>query len=249
MVALRERAAALSFSEPELVAVAPVLALASEDPEQRARMIEEAYAREPEPPPAITAALATVLGEPGALAVSRGRARKLGAAAPVIATAVAPVAPAGVPSPPAVSRSAESTGIRGPAGSPPAASRPAASDPGGAKAHSIAGQGALRRGDLDAAAAAFHRALAADRNDVASLAGLGEVSFQRRAYENAAKFLERAAALAPRNAEIHIDLGDVYFKVLRYADARTQYDEAQALGHAGAARRIARLDRRLGAEP
>jgi hypothetical protein len=36
--------------------------------------------------------------------------------------------------------------------------------------------------------------------------------------------------------------------VLRYDDARTHYERAKTLGHGGAARRLERLDERLGAD-
>jgi hypothetical protein len=243
LVALRERAATLSFGEPELVAVAPVLALATDDEAERARRIEAVYARTPEPPVPLTAALEQLLGEPATRAVSRGRARKT---APTIASADAPdsVTPASAAATP------RGDAVRPRGTEAPAPTRaPSPSDPAGAAAHASAGQRALAKGDLQAAAAAFHRALEADRKDVHALAGLAEVYFQRRAYETSAKFFERALAITPKNAELHLDLGDVYFKVLRYGDARSHYDEARALGHAGAARRLQRLDERLGATP
>ncbi len=246
LVALRERAASLSFGEPELVAVEPVLALATDDEVERTRRIEAVYARTPEPPAPLTAALEDLLGEPAVRAVSQGRARKQAttiarADAPPSATAgpLAATSPAATPRP---------DGSR-PREVPTAAKAPSPSDPAGAAALARAGQRALAKGDLRAAAEAFHRALEADRKDVAALAGLAEVYFQRRAYETSATFLERALAIAPKNAELHLDLGDVYFKVLRYGDARSHYDEARALGHGGAARRLQRLDERLGAKP
>jgi len=252
MVALRERAAALSFGEPELVAVAPVLALASEDDGERMRQIEAVYARTPEPPVTVTAALEPLLGEPGRSAVSRGRARRSG---PALASAPRPAAAVGddrasVGAPSSIAAAApRSDGPRSPVGGPAPTKPEGAADHASARAHASAGRSALGRGDLTEAAAAFHRALAADRKDVGALAGLAEVYFQRRAYETSAKFLERALALAPRDAELHLDLGDVYFKVLRYKDARSHYDEARSLGHTGAARRLQRLDERLGAAP
>ncbi len=248
MVALRERAASLSFAQPELVAVAPVLALAVGDERERAARIEAAYAREPEPPPAITDAIEDVLGEPARTAVARGRERRAAATTPrLVARAPVPDVPeradASPPiTPPPVAPRA-SAGTRAPA---PVEAAPAA-DSAGAKTHAAEGKRALQRGDLAEAEAAFHRALAADRSNVAALAGLAEVSFQQRAYESSAKLLERAVAIAPRNAELHLDLGDVYFKVLRFDDARSHYDRARTLGHDGATRRLARLDERMGA--
>jgi tetratricopeptide (TPR) repeat protein len=247
MVALRERAATLTFGEPELVAAASAHALAGDD-EHRTDRIEALYARTPEPPASVTAALERVLGEPGMHAVARGRARRGASPPTVVAEAPAPddpreiVAAASAPKiAPAKARAADEPA--------PVSIAKAPSDPAGARAHAKAGAQALRRGDLSEAAEAFHRALEADRKDVEALAGLAEVHFQRRAYETSAKFFERAVALAPKNAELHLDLGDVYFKVLRFADARSHYEQARALGHGGADRRIARLDERLGAKP
>ncbi|HWB77852.1 MAG TPA: protein kinase [Nannocystaceae bacterium] len=238
LVALRERAAGLSFGEPELIAVAPVLAMAKDDEGVRTQEIEAAYARKVEPPPAITAAIETVLGAPGRDAVARGRARVSKPEPTLVASKPSPSAGA------STSASTTANDERVVASSKPRAAEPP--DREGARAHVGEGRALLRKGELAAAEAAFHRALAIDRNDVRALAGLGEVAFQQRSYESSAKFLERAVALAPKNAELHLDLGDVYFKVLRYSDARAQYDEARALGHDGAARRLQRLDDRLG---
>jgi tetratricopeptide (TPR) repeat protein len=247
LVALRERAATLSFAGPELVAVAPVLALASVDDTERARRIEAAYARTPEPPLAITDALEVVLGAPGRDAVERGRRRRATIEVPreMIATVVPPASTAAEPAIDREATPAATSRTRPAASREPTAAEPTA-DSAGARRHIADGRRALERGDLADAESAFHRALAADRNDVAALAGLADVSFEQRAYERSAKFLERAVDLAPKNAQLRLDLGDVYFKVLRYDDARTHYDRAKALGHSGAARRLERLDERLG---
>ncbi len=258
MVALRERAAAGDFADDELVAVAPAQALATEDPELRSRRLEQTYAHTPEPPAALTAALQAVLDDPGRDAVARGRARK---AAIAVATTRPEdsVAPNGIDDAARVPAPREATPARA---DPPAKATAAAhatevaevdaakaTDPQHARDEAKRGHAALRRGDLDAAAEAFHRALAANRSDITALAGLAEVSFQRRNYDAAASYLERAIAVAPRNSTLRIDLGDVYFKVLRYNDARTQYERARGLGHRDAAAKLSRLDARLGAAP
>ncbi|MBK8240863.1 MAG: protein kinase [Nannocystaceae bacterium] len=245
VVALRERAAGPSFEAPELRAVAPVLALADDDAEARDQRIELAYAGDPEPPAAITSALERVLGDPGRAAVARGRGRRTqlaDASVPPVRPTLAQVDAEAHRAPPS-----DASSIAAPVR--PAAPEPVRPSPRSAGGdHVRVGRDALRRGDLEQAAAAFHRALAVDRDDVRALTGLAEVSFQRRAYESAAELLERASAVAPRDAAIHLDLGDVYFKVLRYDDARAQYERARELGHADAARRLVRLDQRLGAD-
>jgi tetratricopeptide (TPR) repeat protein len=108
------------------------------------------------------------------------------------------------------------------------------------------GQVALREGHISKAETAFHAALGHDRRNVSALSGLGEVYFQKQAYEKSIEFFERATRASPRSATHRISLGDVYFKVLRYDDALAQYEQAQALGSERASQRIDRLRAKIG---
>ncbi|MFO0634047.1 MAG: tetratricopeptide repeat protein [Nannocystaceae bacterium] len=261
IMALREHAATLSFVPEELIAAAPSQALATTDPQERARRLEAAYAHVPEPPAALTVALEAVLDERERSAVRRGRARQQPGAPAIVAVADDAAVPARALQPSSLEPAAAVPGTTvatAPKPNPRAEPQPAEpqaaeprTQPDPARARTAVGEGnaALRRGALDEAASAFHRALAADRDDVGALSGLAEVSFQRRAYDTAADYLERAIAAAPKNPRLRLDLGDVYFKVLRYDDARAQYQRAAALGDTHASARIARLDARLGAAP
>lgn len=108
------------------------------------------------------------------------------------------------------------------------------------------GSKALRQGDLDRAAACFHRALQHDRRNREALEGLAELHYERGEYAKAVKLGERGRSVAPRSKRLLILIGDAHFKMLDYANAREAYERAQTLGSKTATARIARLDARLG---
>ncbi len=79
-----------------------------------------------------------------------------------------------------------------------------------------------------------------------ALADLGNQSFNKGDYQAASKYLENAVKKAPGNANYRLLLGDTYFKRGRYSAARKQYVEANDLGAAAAARRIEKVDAKMG---
>ena len=78
------------------------------------------------------------------------------------------------------------------------------------------------------------------------LADLGNQEFNRGNYKKASAYLEKAVRKVPGNAKYRLLLGDTYFKQGRYSKARKQYVEADELGVASAARRIQKVDAKLG---
>jgi tetratricopeptide (TPR) repeat protein/tRNA A-37 threonylcarbamoyl transferase component Bud32 len=116
----------------------------------------------------------------------------------------------------------------------PAARRPSASDelrsvprdPATSKAAVTQARAYLARLHLDGAEAAFNRALEADPSNVAGVAGLAEVAFERGRYTEALDYARRAAQQAPRSPRYLLLLGDAHFKLLRFADAQAAYQKA-----------------------
>ncbi|MGH1341118.1 MAG: protein kinase domain-containing protein [Nannocystales bacterium] len=78
------------------------------------------------------------------------------------------------------------------------------------------------------------------------LAELGNGAFNRGEYKKAASYLEKAVRKVPGNAKYRLLLGDTYFKLGRFSKARKHYVEADELGVASAARRIDKVDAKLG---
>ncbi len=116
------------------------------------------------------------------------------------------------------------------------------------EASALAKQGAQARsnGDLAEAKTLFHRALAADRRNLAALDGLGSIAFSDADYTASVNFLERAVRTGSRSPSRWISLGDAYFKTLRYDDARQSYERARELGSTVAVGRLQKVDRKLG---
>lgn len=108
------------------------------------------------------------------------------------------------------------------------------------------GRGALGRGDLTAASAAFNRALKFDRRNTDALIGLAELHYERGEYHKARTFAKRATAVSPRSGRAWILLGDACFKVLDYDAARSAYDQAAKVGAGAAKGRLERLDKLVG---
>ena len=158
--------------------------------------------------------------------------------APLIGPAPPPVTPTKAP---------ESKPARPKTGDTPPPSADA-STKGLAKAKELAAQGeaARRRGELDAAEALFHQALAASGASVSALVGLCDVYFDRGKYDEAVGYAERAVAVAPNDPAPRMRLGDTSVKLLRYLEARTQYERARELGHPQAEARLQKLKAKLG---
>jgi tetratricopeptide (TPR) repeat protein len=83
----------------------------------------------------------------------------------------------------------------------------------------LAGEGALERGDLEAADADFRAVLSANANDVGALANLGVVAMRRRRWPEALEMLRKAQALAPQVAGIRLNIALVYYRQYDFAAA------------------------------
>jgi serine/threonine protein kinase/Flp pilus assembly protein TadD len=110
------------------------------------------------------------------------------------------------------------------------------------------GVGALARGDLARAQAAFDRAVRADSTNPNAIAGLAEVAFEKSRYTEALDYGRRAVKLQPKSARFHVVVGDAYFKLLRYDEAQAAYQRAQTIApnDEGIKARIGRVKARLG---
>ena len=119
-----------------------------------------------------------------------------------------------------------------------------------AKAASLSAKGkaALRKGDRDSAETLFHQALGHNSRNIAALAGLSDISFDRTDYQKALVFAKRAVKIAPANKALRIRLGDANFALLRYNDALVHYERAAALGESRANARIAKVRAKLGSK-
>ncbi len=260
LLGLADKAARLAFTDAELVAAAPLVALARADEPARLAALRALYAAQPRPGIATTAALETLLGEEAARVLGIDAAPgppeppAIVAAAPIVddeptvaAVSEARVSPA-VPRSPVVAPRPEPGTSAGSEDETPESASSSPSDPAAARALAALGHAALAEGRLDDAAKAFHGALREDRGHAGALSGLGEVYFQRQAHDKAIDFYERATRAAPKNGSYRIGLGDAYFKVLRYDDALAQYERALALGQSRAQRRIDKLHAKLGTQ-
>ena len=91
---------------------------------------------------------------------------------------------------------------------------------------------ALDNGDpdtLDAAAARYRQALAADSDLVPALINLGNVHYTRGQMVEAQALYERAVGLAPEYFEAHFNLGNVLHDIGRLDDACLSYRDALAV--------------------
>jgi tetratricopeptide (TPR) repeat protein len=227
-LALRRKAGSGDFSESELLAVEPLVALAEPD-----RALKQAK-------------LAT-------LSTRRRNTRRASASAQLDALIAAE---SGQASPAASSPSAadlpaapEHTRETGEteAEAPSEASAAASSSTKGSADPLVAQADAARKGArLEEAERLYHKALRIEQNHLDALTGLGRVYFEQANYAKAVKYYEIAVRRSGNNAELRIALGDAYLKTLAYADALAQYEKAATLGSSKAAGRIARIEQRTG---
>ncbi len=105
---------------------------------------------------------------------------------------------------------------------------------------------ALASGNRREAEGLYHQALASDNRNASALIGLSDLEFDKGAYQRAADYAEKATAAAPKNGGYHLRLGDAYFKLLRYTDARRAYEKAKELGVRDASERLDKLKAKLG---
>lgn len=100
----------------------------------------------------------------------------------------------------------------------------------------VAGENALKRGDLDAAETDFRRLLALNGNDAGAYANLGVVEMRQKRWPQALEMLHKAQALAPEVPGIRLNVGLVYYRQYEFAAAipalesvvRDQPDSLQA---------------------
>ncbi len=253
---LRAKAARGQFSDHELLATAPLVALAEAEPRDRVAGLE-ALRSDEAIPATVAASIDRVLDHDdlAPLRLARGRRGERGRARARSSASPAAAATTGDPLP--VGTTTATGGI----GEPREDGRTEAPDHGEgdlpvlprsrrepAVARDLVQQAeaALTRGDRSGAEVLFNRALAADRRNLDALDGLANIAFQGSRYAQSVRLLERAIKLGSRSSRRWISLGDAYFKTLRYPDARKAYARAQALGNREAAGRLAKVDKKLG---
>lgn len=232
--ALTVRAAALAFSESELLGAEPLVVLALPDAESRTSELlalrdkRSRRAAELDRTLAKLGGLSLPVAADGPL--GKGTREPDGGDEPSIRAA-------------GVGGGGEPARVAEPIG---AESEPARVDRTRAKALASKGRAALVAGELGRAEALFEQALGHDRHQVVALAGLRDVAFERSAYDRAVRLGERVVRERPRMAEDRLRLGDAYLKVLRYHDALEQYERAHALGEDRADWRIDKVRKKLG---
>jgi tetratricopeptide (TPR) repeat protein len=213
---LRVRAENQDFTEPELEAARPLLALAMPDEDERARQLAEVVADEPKS--------ATSCRRIDGIAHGKSRSSEPERATPRVER---------IPVPVAVHVATPVPGV--------APSQPSGHDKKTARKLAKNGRAALAAGDRDGAAALFQQALALDHRNAVAVAGLSDVYFDRGEHQRALQYAQRAVQLEPDNGSSLVRLGDAYFKVLDRDAARRSYERAKALGRPEAAARLHRV--------
>jgi tetratricopeptide (TPR) repeat protein len=237
IASLQHKAAQHSFTDVELAAASPLLALAEEDVAERERKLLELEGLVGRPSATIGAELDRLFADEHVIVPKPQRGR-----APASPRVVEPPSSSSVPAPVAESAAAPAV--------VPAAAEPDPALPVRPRVATApllaAGRRALQRGDLDGAEAAFEKVLAADPKSAVAHGSLARVEFERGRYVVATRHAQSAVRLAPRDAGHRILLGDALYKSYRYADAVAQYERAADLGHADAAARIAKAKAKAG---
>ncbi len=238
LAALRDKAERTDFTEAELIAAEPLIALAEPDPvrrdeklaalqqrSRRAATTDESLARLSKSSPAVAK-------RPAAPAQPPAAAPAVVAVAPPVNAPIAPTDP-----------EAAASDTAAPDGD--VAREPGTRDPEAAAELVAEGEQLRKQGSRAAAARAFERALALDPRAHAAIMGLSDLAFDAGDYTRAATLARRAVKLAPRNGGYRVRLGDAYFKAFKYEQAMTEYREAESLGHAAASGRIAKVADKL----
>ncbi len=223
---LRDKAQTREFSDSELVAVEPLIALADVSDSERERRLVRIESASPRPAQR-RAQLARL---------SRPRPGQ----PPEPLSKASPSSPEPEPQlePPPLDVGVERELA---AGSDPEQS---GDQPNPAEARRLTRQAdrAHARGDSAHAERLYSAALGAHRKHADAYRGLGRVAFDRGSYALAARRLKKAVALSPRAAALRIELGDALFKTFDYPGARAQYLRAQELGSASASGRLKKVD-------
>jgi tRNA A-37 threonylcarbamoyl transferase component Bud32/tetratricopeptide (TPR) repeat protein len=227
LVALRNKAADLSFSAVELTATRTLTALADPDEERRAEKLLEIDQTDESRGVQADLTMKTLLVEEGLVAEAE-------------------VVVSDTPRHKNKSRPEDDDDDDDEDFTDPSDEGVRASDRTAAKGLVGQGDAKLRAGDRAEAARLFHRALDRDHRNARALDGLAQISYQEGDNAAAVRYGKRAVAAAPSAAGYRIHLGDAYFKLFRYHEASAQYGKAKALGHAGAAARLQKVEEKLG---
>jgi tetratricopeptide (TPR) repeat protein len=234
---LEEQAAALSFSEGELLAIEPLVVLSHPDHEAALSGLSQWAGGDPPVALSTLDHVETLLGAAGGAVEHE--------------TSVAlPEPSTGEPAEPVVWREAVAKPKLGTAGRDERHDVQAVTEGrhqprwGEASANRLAARGrrALVLHRLEEAARLFRAALIYEPRDAASLAGLAEVSFERGDYHDAVRWAARAVEAEPGDAKHRLSLGDAYLKVRRHKEARVEYEHALRLGSRRARERLVHLD-------
>lgn len=244
LASLRKKAGSGEFSDRELEAAEPLIALAEPDVTERVEKLRKLHKRKRR---------RSAVSEERLAAILEGEIERTTGVA--VAVKKRPKKAVDQPTDPRTGSNqtapveADSPEVADPVGIPTGSKRPEerdTRDPAQAKVLASQGKKALAKRKYSAAETLFSRALSHDNRNTAALVGLSDAHFERGAYQKAVGFAKRAVSLAPRNAQYRIRLGDAYFKVHRYGDARGQYVKARELGHKQARKRVAMVDKKLG---
>lgn len=235
IASLQNKAAEHSFTETELAAASPLLALAEEDVAERERRLLALEEKVGRPSATIAAELDRLFADEHVVVAARQRS--LQPSPSPDPTAPAPAARIELPAR-ALELAAAPTVV--------VAEEPEIARPRAATGPLLAeGRRALQRGDLQAAQHALEKVLAADPKSAAAHGALGRVEFERGRYVVAIRHAQAAVRLAPRDAGHRVLLGDAMYKSYRYADALAQYERAAQLGHGDAGARVAKAKAKL----
>jgi hypothetical protein len=254
---LRNDAATLGFESGELVAVAPLAALAADEPEVRAERLA-ALREEVDALPLSSAVqierLVEEFGEPEVTPLAseaRSLEPELSEALAMVTppAELAPVEQAPVELPPVELPPVEQAPVeQGPVEQAPVETdtKVVTHEVDRKAAKQLVGQAeqAYASGKSSEAERLYHRALEQDRNSVAAIVGLYDLHFDRAEFRDALGYAKRALALQPKQGRHAIAVGDACMKVLDYPCARTHYELALARGDARASKRIELLDAR-----
>ena len=240
LAAMRHKAATLEYSELELIAAEPLIALAEPDLELRNKALQALRAR---PRPRATSigasldALARGADLPDVPDVRDSRAARRAGRATERRDRPAVVG-------------SESSGGDSPAAGVVATDEPKAPAPENreeSRRITKRARAALSGGRYGEARGLFEAALSHDPRSASAHAGLAALHFERAQYTAAAKRGRRAVRLAPKNAAYRMTLGHAYYKTFHYRQALDEYAEAQRLGHGDAARAMGKVRAKLAA--
>ena len=234
---LRDKAATGGFSEADLRATRPLVALAEPDDAERDRKVRDVIEQSDDHAVSTEARLQAVLEDsPTRVASSKPRER---ASAKPKAVASAAVVPAHEPAPTETETGRATTEPK----RPPEAAGSGKED---ARALTKRGEAALASADRSTAERLFHQALSRDSHHPGALSGLSAIHYDQGAYGKAVAYAQKAVAAAPTSAKYRLQLGDAYFKSFKYAEARAQYEKAKSLGNKAAVARLAKVAEKTG---